>query len=113
MLFTRLVARLIDRAIAMGYQATLGEVLRGKAQAQANAASGAGISNSLHLDGLAVDLNLYLNGRWLQNSEDHADLGRWWKAQHPDCRWGGDFKDSKGRPKPDGNHYSITFQGRA
>lgn len=111
-LFAMLVSRLIQRAISMGYDVTFGEVWRTPQQAAANAKSGAGISNSLHLDRLAVDLNLYRNGEWLTDSEAHRPLGDWWKAQHPEARWGGDFKDSRGRPKPDGNHYSLEYQGR-
>jgi hypothetical protein len=30
-------------------------------------------------------------------------LGKYWKRQHPLCRWGGDFQD--------GNHYSLEHEG--
>lgn len=111
-LFTRLFAQLITWANANGYETSFEEVMRSKVQAAANAASGAGIGNSLHLIGLAGDLNLYRGGVWLQKSEDHAELGTYWKSLHPLCRWGGDFKDANGRSKPDGNHYSLEWQGR-
>lgn len=107
-LFTRLTARLIMLVEAMpGYEIAFGEVKRTAAQAQANAAAGTGISNSLHLDALAVDFDLYVNGVYEADSAAHEPLGRAWKNLHPLCRWGGDFK-----PRPDGNHYSTEWQGR-
>lgn len=107
-LFTSLVPTLITHALSMGLRPTIGEVVRSRSQALANAASGAGIAASLHLDGLAIDLNLYTaTGAYLDKTEDHAALGRFWKLLHPLCRWGGDFR------RPDGNHYSITWQGRS
>jgi hypothetical protein len=115
-LFTRLTARLIDYANSLGYEVSYEETMRSKLQAQANAAAGTGISTSLHTIGLAVDLNLYIlvNGvwQWQQKSEAHQPLGNYWKSLHPLARWGGDFKDAAGRPKPDGNHYSLEWQGR-
>lgn len=111
-LFTRLIAMLITHAYARGYEVSFEEVMRSKAQAAANASSGAGISNSLHLIGLAADLNLYIGGVWQQTSEAHKELGAYWKSLHPLARWGGDFLDGKGKPKPDGNHYSLEWQGR-
>lgn len=106
-LFTIYLARLITKAREMGYQVAIGETVRSIEQARANAASGKGISNSLHLSGLAVDLNLYdSTGKYLDKTEDHAPLGAWWKTLDPACRWGGDFKT-----RPDGNHYSLSPDG--
>jgi len=106
-LFTLLAARLIEYAYWMGYELTFGEALRDPRIAELNAQKGSGISNSLHLDKLAIDLNLFKDGGWLKTTEDHAFLGAFWKSLHPLCRWGGDF-----RPKPDGNHYSMEWNGR-
>lgn len=105
-LFMRLLPRLIDFIYAQGYECTGGQLLRTKLEAQANAASGAGISNSLHLSSLAIDLNLFKDGVYLTESDAHRPFGEFWKTQHELCRWGGDFS------KPDGNHYSIEHQGR-
>ncbi len=102
-LFTQLLAKLIQQAAALGYECSLEEVKRSAAQAAANAASGKGIKNSLHLQGLAADLNLYKDGIYLPNTEAHAKLGEWWEKQHPLNRWGGRFGD--------GNHYSSTRDG--
>ena len=52
---------------------------------------------------LAIDLNLFRDGAFLQSSEDHRALGEWWEKQHPLARWGGRFMD--------GNHYSLEHGG--
>jgi hypothetical protein len=64
--------------------------------------------NSLHHIGLAADLNLYWEGKYLSRSVDHRELGEWWEKLGdtlglPLC-WGGRFND--------GNHYSLEWQGR-
>jgi len=110
--FARGLPLLMMYAHYLGYEVATGEAERGKAQAAANAASGAGISNSLHILRLAIDLHLYINGVYQTDSEAHKPLGTFWKSLSPDHRWGGDFKDAQGRPKPDGNHYSIEHEGR-
>lgn len=106
-LFTRLLPRLIDYAYAQGYELSLGEAYRTPEQAALNAKSGRGIGNSLHMDRLAIDLNLFKDGVYLSDSKAHAFLGAYWKALNPLCCWGGDFKTNA-----DGNHYSITHEGR-
>jgi len=105
--FTRDIAKLINKAIELGYAPALDQVKRMQAEADANAASGAGISNSLHLVGLAADLLLYQDGKYLTATVDHKLLGEYWESLGPDYRWGGRFT------KPDGNHYSIAHEGRA
>lgn len=107
-LFAANVARLILWANAQGYRVTWGEAWRPPEQAARNAASGKGIANSLHCVRLAVDLNLFRDGAYLSSSADHKPLGDYWKSLHTDNRWGGDFKS-----RPDGNHYSMTHEGRA
>jgi hypothetical protein len=104
--FTECVAKLIIFAFTEGYEPALDQVKRTAAEASANAAKGTGIRNSLHLDGLAVDLLLYRDGRYLTESADYRTLGAYWKSLHPLSRWGGDFS------KPDGNHFSLEHDGR-
>ncbi len=105
--FALAVALLIQQADKLGFQMTIGEVERTRAQAQANAASGAGISNSLHLERLAIDLHLFgRDGHYITDDEGHRELGRWWKSLSPDHRWGGDFL------KRDFNHYSLSPDGK-
>lgn len=105
-LHVKLFAQLVAYAYAQGYEMTWGQALRTQAEANANAASGAGISHSLHLIGLAVDVNLFKDGKFMPNTADHAPLGAFWKSLNPLCCWGGDFTT-----RPDGNHYSITWNG--
>ena len=106
-MFSMLLARLLDQARTLGYECTLGETWRPVETAQLYAKQGRGVAKSAHTARLAVDLNLFKEGVWLQKTEHHAALGEWWKAQHPECRWGGDFA------RADGNHYSITHEGVA
>jgi hypothetical protein len=106
-LFVRLVGLLIERAYQLGYELTFGEAYRTPEQAARNAIMGIGTRNSLHVERLAVDFNLFRDGQFLSDSRDHAELGEYWKSLHPLCRWGGDFT------KPDGNHYSMSRGGRA
>lgn len=110
--FAKDAARLILRAYELGYEITLGEAWRTPQQAKANAKSGAGIANSLHIERLAIDLNLFRDGKFLTDSAAHRPLGEWWESLGHDYKWGGRFKDSNGHPRPDGNHYSISPDGR-
>ena len=104
--FTFLIANLIQWVYNAGYELTFGEAWRTKEMAELYFQQGKGIKNSLHIDRLAVDLNLFKDGKYLQNSEDYKPLGDYWKSLDPDAKWGGDFK------KPDGNHFSLGWQGR-
>jgi len=103
-LFVRLIGLLIAEAYERGYELTFGEAWRTPEQARANAAAGKGIANSLHIDRLAVDMNLFKDGQFLSDSASHQPLGEWWEKLHPLCRWGGRFRD--------GNHYSLEHEGR-
>jgi len=103
--FTELVGRLIQWAYANGFELTFGDAYRSPEQAALNAKTGAGISNSLHTKRLALDFNLFVDGVFKTDSEAHRPLGEYWKSLDQLCRWGGDFR------KPDGNHYSMEFEG--
>lgn len=103
-LFTGMLPGLIKQAGYLGFECAAGEIQRDARVAVLNARAGKGIRNSLHLDGLAIDLHLYREGKYLANTEDHRALGEYWETLHPLCRWGGRFGD--------GNHYSLEWQGR-
>jgi len=91
-LFSRLIPRLLDHMIEAGYVPLIGrDGVRH-------------MKNSLHYDGLAMDIDLFKDGKYLTRTEDHQQFGEWWELLHPDCRWGGRFAD--------GNHYAITYQWR-
>lgn len=104
--FVRLVGKLIEFAYSTGFEFTFAEAYRTPEQAALNAKTGAGISKSLHILRLAIDLNLFEDGVYLTDSQAHAPLGAYWKTLDADCRWGGDFTG-----RPDGNHYSIEHEG--
>ena len=104
--FVRLTGQLIKFAYDQGYEMTFAEAYRPLEQAKLMAASGAGISNSLHTVRLAIDLNLFRDGKYLTTTAAHRPLGEYWESLAPDCCWGGRFK------RNDGNHYSIEYQGR-
>ena len=59
---------------------------------------------SQHYIKLAADLNLFKDGVYLTETEDHRESGEKWETRHELCRWGGRFND--------GNHYSLTHWGR-
>jgi hypothetical protein len=102
--FTDNIASLIRRAKVLGFDIAIDA-------AKVDAGLNDGRSDrSLHRLGLAADFNLYRDGVYLRDSEYHADLGKFWKQLHPLNRWGGDFRDKDGNP--DGNHYSMEYQGR-
>ena len=103
-LHVRLVAKLIGYATERGYELTWGEAWRTPEQAALNAKKGTGIANSLHIDRLAVDLNLFRDGIFLTDGAAHKPLGEYWESLHPLARWGGRFNDA--------NHYSLEWGGR-
>lgn len=103
--FTFAIARLIDWANSEGIDVALDQVKRMQAEANANAAAGRGISNSLHLIGLAADLLIYVDGVYQTDGPLYEKLGRYWKTLSVDCCWGGDFA------KKDLCHFSLTHNG--
>lgn len=59
-------------------------------------------SKSLHYLKLAVDINLFFDGKYLSKTSDHEKFGIYWESLGGS--WGGRFKD--------GNHYSFSYKGR-
>lgn len=90
--FVRLIGLLIQFTYSQGYELTFGDTYPGKFAHK---------TMGMHPRGLAIDLNLFKDGQYLGDTEDHAPLGAYWKSLDPECTWGGDFKN------PDGNHYSY------
>jgi hypothetical protein len=106
--FTKLIAVLIEKAYDLGYELTFGEAYRDPRWAAQLAAMGKGIKNSLHIQRLAVDLNLFKNGQYLTDSEAYRTLGEFWESLSTGtirCCWGGRFS------RPDGNHFSVEHNG--
>lgn len=106
--FARHIGILLLYANALGYEVTLSEAYRPKVTAEYYAKTGKGVVNSLHRIRLAIDLNFFINGRYIKDGEELRQIGEWWESLHPDFRWGGNFKTKK-----DGNHFSMTHGGMA
>ena len=107
--FTLLVARLVIEATSRGLALTFGEAYRSPEEAARLAKAGLGITQSLHTQRLAVDLNLFVDGVYQTESDAYAPLGEWWEGLSTSdlrCAWGGRFSS------PDGNHFSVEHGGR-
>jgi hypothetical protein len=105
--FAQLSAQLIQQAEKFGYDVTLGEAWRSPETAKVYAEEGKGIVDSLHIERLAIDLNLFKQGAYLTDTKDYEILGEWWEGLSCDnykCAWGGRFHD--------GNHFSIEYEGK-
>lgn len=103
-LFARMIPRLIDKAHELGFEVTLGDAYRDpRSHGKVGEKKAYGAAFSCHKTRLAIDLNLFRDGVFLDKSEDHKPLGEWWEQQHKDACWGGRFDD--------GNHYSFTHEG--
>lgn len=98
-LFAQQVAQLIEHINLMGYQCTLGEAYRTPEQAAIYAKEGKGIKDSLHCKRLAVDLNLFKNGVYLEDSKEYTNFGVFWERLDPKNRNGRNF------PQGDANHF--------
>lgn len=101
--FAYMVGRLLTWIYDNNYEVTFGEAYRTPEQAALNAKSGAGISNSLHTKRLAIDLNLFINDVYQADSAAYRPLGLYWESIGGS--WGGRFS------KPDGNHFSLPWEG--
>lgn len=105
-LFMRLLSRLIDKVHELGFEIRGGDLFRDpRVHGEFGEKKGYGASRSCHKLKLAIDLNLTRDGVFLTDTDDHREIGEYWKKQHHLCRWGGDFH------RPDGNHYSIEHYG--
>lgn len=106
-IFVRKIADLIKFAYDKGFELSFSEAWRPPETAALYKRQGRGISNSLHCDRLAVDFNLFQNGKYCSSTEAHKELGEYWESLgEPGVKtcWGGRFGD--------GNHYSIEYKGR-
>ena len=94
-LFSALIPKLINKMLDDGYTPLIGK--DGLKH----------MDGSLHYEGLAMDIDLFKDDVYLTKTEYHQSFGVYWENLHALCRWGGRFK------KKDGNHYSVTYQGKA
>lgn len=107
--FVRLVADLIRFAYRHNYALTFGECYRSPEEAARLAKLGKGIVDSLHTKRLAIDLHLFIEGKYQPGTEAYRPLGVYWESLSDDeceCCWGGRFT------RKDGGHFSIAYGGR-
>ena len=98
-----MVADLIDFAYTRGYEMTFGDAYRDpRVFGPVGTKIGYGRSRSNHKERLAIDLNLFKDGKYLTTDKDHEPLGIYWESIGG--AWGGRFND--------GNHYSLEHEGR-
>lgn len=108
--FTADLAKLIQFANGIpGWSVAIDEVKRSKEEAERRAAlakqgKGVASSNSLHIEGLAVDLLLYVHGEYRTQTSDYRVLGEFWLTLDPLNKWGGVIND--------GNHFSRSYDKR-
>lgn len=96
--FAHAVADLIKFAIGQGFQVTFGDAYR-------DPRCPYGHPKSFHKKRLAIDLNLFRNGKYLTTAADHVILGRKWEDMGG--TWGGRFDlNGDGVEGDDANHYS-------
>lgn len=100
--FASMIPGLINKALELGFEITLGDAYRDpRLHGGMGVKQGYGHSKSGHKVRLAIDLNLFRDGKFLSSTEDHKPLGEWWESQGG--AWGGRFND--------GNHYSLEHEG--
>lgn len=105
-LFTLCVGLLIVKADELGYEMSFGDAYRDpRVHGSVGERKSYSATNSVHKERLAVDLNLFKDGKYLTGTDDHKELGEYWESLYPPfARWGGRFND--------GNHYSFEHGGR-
>lgn len=90
--FTRDLVALLHYAHAHGYVVTLGEAWRTPEQQAIYVRTGRSMTpHSQHLKRLAIDLNLFRDGRLLASRDEIEPLGDFWESLDPKNRWGGRF----------------------
>lgn len=101
--FTEMVGKLIAFAYANGYELSFGDAYRDpRVFGMMGDYKGYGRRLSNHKIRLAVDFNLFKDGVYCTDTEDHKPLGEYWESIGGS--WGGRFND--------GNHYSLEHLGR-
>lgn len=100
--FTRMIGLLIEYAYQQGFELTVGDAYRDpRLHGAIGVRAGYGHPKSGHKQRLAMDFNLFKDGKFLQETEDHRILGEFWESIGG--TWGGRFND--------GNHYSLEHEG--
>jgi len=90
--FLKDVSKLIQYANENGYKLTGGELYRTMYQQRYYVANGLSWTyNSYHLKRLAIDLNLFVDGKYTTKCKDYEPLGEYWESLNPKNKWGGSW----------------------
>ena len=96
MLFTRNIADLIFFATEKGFGLTLGHAWRSPEEQERLVREGRSKTfKSQHLNRLAIDFNIFLNGGLCLDWSLIKPLGDYWESLHPSNRWGGDWNNNE------------------
>ena len=88
--FTYNVSKLIKFAYRDGLELTFGEVWRSNDEQKRLVEVGLSkVDHSNHQDRLAVDFNLFIDGKYITDKEKYRPLGEYWETLGG--RWGGRF----------------------
>lgn len=104
--FSQCLARFIFDLQARGYGVTMGEAWRPPETCALYDKQGKGITNSLHVRRLAVDLNIFLNGELISTNKEIADLWQSYSTDLYQCSAGFYFIT-----RPDADHFSVEDNG--
>lgn len=88
--FARMVGELLVWCYSNGFEVTFGDAYRPPERA---------IRGSFHSKRLAIDLNLFIDGVYREDTKSYTPLGLYWESLGGS--WGGRFS------APDGNHFSL------
>lgn len=104
-IFSKKIAELILWVYTLpGYGVTLSEAWRSPETQDIYVRQGKSHTvRSKHLDRLAVDLNLFINGKYITNKKYYQIIGEKW--QEMGGVWGGDFIGFR----DDANHFEWRF----
>lgn len=95
--FASKVPALIAKAFELGYEVTLGDAYRDpRVHGNFGERKAYGEAKSFHKLRLAIDLNLFKDGKFITDETGHKQIGEWWESIGG--TWGGRFHDP--------NHYS-------
>ena len=93
------VCELIKFATATGLVVTAGELWRPPEMQKIYVQTGRSKTmKSKHLDRLAVDLNFFKAGKYIQSYNELVEVGKYWESLNPKNRWGGNFSSFKDLP---------------
>lgn len=100
--FVLMISQLIQFAYQNNYRLTFGDAYRDpRLHGEVGVKKSYSSAKSNHKIRLAVDFNLFKDGKYLTATEDYTKLGEYWESLGGS--WGGRFRD--------GNHFSLEHEG--